>query len=107
MYRGTTPNLVFRINSSLDLNTMVQVWVTLENRYHEITYDINRLTINAEENTIVLDMTQEETLAFEMNGMIRDKVFAQIRFLDENDKAYASKVVEVALNRILKEGVIE
>lgn len=107
MFRGTTPSLLFRVNSELDLSTMEQVWITLENKYNEVTFDINDVTIDAEESTIKVTMSQEDTLAFDMNGKLRDKVFAQIRFLDKNGMAYASNEVEIDLKRILKEGVIE
>lgn len=107
MFRGTTPSLQFNVNSSLDLSTMEQVWITLENKYNEVTYDINDVTIDADENTIKVNMTQEDTLAFDMNGKLRDKIFAQIRFLDNKGNAYASNEVEIDLKRILKEGVIE
>jgi len=30
MYRGTTPTLVFNINTELDLNTIKEVWITFD-----------------------------------------------------------------------------
>ena len=107
MFRGTTPSLVFKINSSLDLSTLAQVLVTLENKYTEITFDKDDVTIDTENNTIKVNMSQEDTLSFDMGGKLRDKVVAQIRFLDNKGMAYASNEVEIDLKRILKEGVIE
>lgn len=107
MFRGTTPSLVFKINSGLDLSTLAQVYITLENKYTEVTFNKDDVTIDADNNEIKVNMSQEDTLAFDMGGKIRDKVIAQIRFLDNKGMAYASNEVEIDLKRILKEGVIE
>ena len=102
MYRGTTPIVVFTINSTvLDLAKMKQIWVTFKSVLYEKTYELDDLTINFEDKTVTVQMTQEDTLAFR-SGTIK----TQIRFLDNNDIAYASNIKEVQLNDVLKEGVI-
>ena len=102
MYRGTTPLVVFTVNSpTLDLAKMKQIWVTFKSVLYEKTYELDDLAINVEEKTVTVQMTQEDTLAFR-SGTIK----TQIRFLDNNDIAYASNIKEVQLNDVLKEGVI-
>lgn len=101
MTRGTTPTLVFTIVSDgLDLSTLTQVWVTIKDQSHKITYDINRVTI--EDNTISVSMSQEETLTFS-NSMLE----VQIRMLDEDGNAFATPIKVLPLERILEGGVIE
>lgn len=102
MYRGTTPLVVFTVNSpTLDLAEMKQIWVTFKSVLYEKTYELDNLAINVEEKTVTVQMAQEDTLAFR-SGTIK----TQIRFLDNNDIAYASNIKEVQLNDVLKEGVI-
>lgn len=104
--RGTTPTLVFHIkDKTLDLNEIAQVWITFKNkagfRPKEITYDIDDVIVDSAEHTITLYLSQNNTLALsecEMSVQIR------IRFND--DKAYASNILNVPIGRILKEGVI-
>ena len=107
MYRGTTPSIVLKVNSDLDLSEMSEIWVTLKNKSAEKTYTLEQLEVNAEEHTIGLTMSQEDTLAFETCGSLVGKVEIQARFLDEGGLAYASNIASIELSRILKEGVIE
>lgn len=107
MYRGTTPNIVIKVNSDLDLSTMAQIWVTFKNKSAEKTYDIDVIEVDAVNNTLSLTMSQEDTLAFQTCGSMQGKVEVQLRLLDDEGMAYASNINEVNLLRILKEGVIE
>ena len=101
MYRGTTPTLIYNVNSNLDLNGMTQIWITLKTLMYEKTFSIDDIVINNEEKTLTIELTQEDTLYF--NGK---EVSTQIRFLDSIGKAYASNIEKIELNNILKEGVI-
>lgn len=107
MYRGTTPNIVIKVNSDLDLSAMEQIWVTFKNKSAEKTYDIETIEVDAVNNTLSVVMSQEDTLAFQTCGTLMGKVEVQVRFLDDEGFAYASNISEVNLSRILKEGVIE
>lgn len=103
MYRGTTPTIVFNVNESFDLSSVAELWITLKNKINERTFTLNEASINDEEHTITIMLTQEDTLAFK----VLDKCEAQIRFLDDEGLAYASNIVTLDIKRILKEGVIE
>lgn len=109
MYRGTTPTLTFKVNTSLDLTKASQIWVTLRsvpptvmlphNENDEITLDINRVSFDGDGNVLV-DLTQEETLHFKQG-----KIEAQLRVVID-DKAYASAVANFNAYNLLKDGVI-
>lgn len=102
MYRGTTPTLVFKLDTELDLTTLTQVWVTIQNGDVQYTYDITRVTIDNEEKTIAVSLTQEETLALK-----RVVSNVQLRMLTSADKALATNIVQININNVLKGGVIE
>ena len=102
MYRGTTPTLIFKLDTELDLTTLTQVWVTIQNGETQYTYDITRVTIDNEDKTLSISLTQEETLAY--NRVIS---LAQIRLLTSDGKALATNVVDINIHNVLKGGVIE
>ena len=108
MYRGTTPNIVIKVNSDLDLSTMTEIWVTMKNKSGEVNYAMSEggVVLDADEKTLTVLMSQEDTLAFQTCGSLMGKVELQVRMLDENDLAYASNIKEIELLRILKDGVI-
>lgn len=101
MIRGTTPTLVFKLDTTIDLEGISVIWVTLKSATAERTYQKDRLAIDIENNTITLNLTQEDTLDF------RGDVDCQIRILLVNNRAYASNIKKISLNNILKDGVIK
>lgn len=104
--RGTTPTLNFHVkNELLDLNDIAEVWITFKSKpgvsTKEKTYTIEDVTIDTEENDIVLSLSQEDTLYFANTSLL-----VQIRVRFNNDLAYASDIMNVELGQILKDGVI-
>lgn len=104
--RGTTPTLTFHVkNEQLDLNEIAEIWITFHTKagvtVKEKTYTIEDVTINNEEKTIELDLSQEDTLYLSDTNMV---VQLRVRFND--DLAYASSIMEIEIGHILKEGVI-
>ena len=104
--RGTTPTLTFHVkDETLNLNEIVEAWVTFKTKAgvkpKEITFGIEDLTIDAEEHTITLNLSQENTLDFSDTNMV-----VQMRVKFENNMAYASSIMDVDVGHILKEGVI-
>lgn len=104
--RGTTPTLTFHIkNNQIDLNEVAQVWITFKTKAGvkvvEQTYDREDVTIDTEEHTIELFLSQEDTLALTDKTML-----LQMRMRLNNDLAYASSISEVEIGQILKDGVI-
>lgn len=105
MRRGTTPTEVYTIENpgtSVDLSYCTQVWATITDRSgRDFTWDINRLVIDTANNKVELTLTQEETLAFAV-GTAR----AQLRFLEDDGTAFASKPVSFQIDDVRKGGVI-
>ena len=103
MYRGTTPTIIFKLNTDLDLTTLTQIWVTMQDMNDsQYTWDIDDVTIDNTGKTISLPLSQEETLVLS-NGMAT----VQIRLLTSENKALATNVAMIDINNILKDGVIE
>lgn len=104
MIRGTTPTEVYKIdNTDVDLSECSQIWVTIVDwSTKEYTWDISRLTIDAEEHSISLTLTQAETLAFTPG-----QAYAQLRFLYNDGSAFASKRIGFNIEDVKKGGVIE
>ena len=103
MYRGTTPTITFNIHTDIDLNDVAECWVTFKAHIgdKEETYDISDLIIDAENKTITVAMSQDETLFFNAG-----RIFVQIRMRMNDDLAYASDIKEMTMNGILKDGEI-
>ena len=104
--RGTTPTITFNIkNEQMDLTQVAEVWITFKTKpgvaLKEKTYDINDVTIDAEEKTITLSLSQEDTLYFANAQML-----VQMRLRMNDDNAYASDIFETSIGQILKDGVI-
>lgn len=103
--RGTTPTLVFNVKNDIDLDTIEVLWITFRPKngtnLKEKTYDLDDVVIDSAKRTITLNLTQEDTLAF-----AGDTMLVQIRARLTNDVAYASAIMEINIDRILKAGVI-
>lgn len=101
MYRGTTPVLTINVKTDLDLNDVEKLYITFKSTVCEKSYDETQVALNPEHKTIIVQLSQEDTLEFN-----KSKVEVQLRMRMLNGKAYASKIANVDMNRILKEGVI-
>lgn len=103
MYRGTTPTISFKIKTDIDLNDVAECWITFKSKIgpKEKTFNISDLIINAENKTIAVAMTQEETLFFNTGT-----IDIQIRLRTADGLAYASDIKEIRMNKILKDGQI-
>lgn len=103
--RGTTPSIIFHVNTELDLAEIAEIWITFKSKFgaeiKEKTFTKEDVIIDAENNNISLFMSQEDTLGFS------DKPHnIQIRLRMNDDLAYASSIIEEPIGRILKDGVI-
>lgn len=102
MYQGTTPAVTFTIKG-YDLTDM-SVYVTFMNNRELLTKTDVVVTFDnvTETSTIVCRLSQEETLA-----MKKGNVKAQIRFIDENNQAYATEKADINIDDVLYQEVIE
>ena len=101
MYRGTTPTIVLELDTEVSLANLAEMWVTFKTSTVKVTKTLSDVTIDDELKTVVVSLTQEETLKL-YNGNCE----VQIRFRDAEDNAYSTDIGDVNVGRILKEGVI-
>ena len=103
MIRGTTPTLTFKINTDLDFSEIETAEITFKSvsGMKEKTWNQELFTIDPQEKTIVLTLTQDDTLYF-----YEGEIQVQLRIKMQDDKVYASNIVTSTLSKILKEGVI-
>lgn len=101
MFRGTTPTIFLDLETELPLDDLAELWVTFKSPMVELTKDLSEVRVNSETKTVVVSLTQEETLKL-FNGVCD----VQVRFRTTNNLAYASTIEKVNVERILKEGVI-
>lgn len=101
MFRGTTPTIFLELETELPLNDLAELWVTFKSPTVEVTKSLSEVRVDSENKTIVVSLSQQETLKL-FNG----KCDVQVRFRTTNELAYASTIEVVNVERILKEGVI-
>ena len=99
MKRGTTPTLTLTVDADIVGWT---VYASFRTNGKVFTFENDRLQMTAEDDvtTIMLTLTQEETL--EMHGSAE----VQIRAIKDGT-AIATDIQRVDVGRILKDGVID
>ena len=106
MIRGTTQNLVF--NVGIDTEEVSQLWLTFShsNRLNAeiFTKEINDVVLDG--TTITVPLSQEETLALNEYNIKEKVVYIQLRALLKDGQSRVSKVVELTVEHLLKDGVL-
>ncbi len=102
MYRGTTPTLYLELETELDLSNITEMWVTFKSPTVEITKYLskNEVIFDSELNVVTVVLSQDDTLA-----LYSGEAEVQIRF-KANDLSYATDIVKLDIQKVLKEGVI-
>lgn len=101
MHRGTTPVLVYELDTDLDLNNLEEAWLTISGYNDSLTKTIDDLTISDIDKTVTAYFTQEETLGFS-NGQHE----VQLRLLFNDGSAWVTSIEKINVDRILKGGVM-
>lgn len=99
MIRGTTPTLEFGIPFSVDLIEKASI---VFSQGHSIVIEKTLDECDAKDQTIVIKLTQRETL--ELKSGIKTEI--QVRIRTHDGTALASDIITVDTNRILKDGEI-
>ena len=99
MRRGTTPTISITVKGLSDIQ-INKAYLTLKQRGTVVEKTEADMKIDGDMLQVAL--TQEETLKF----MARAEINVQLRVLSTNNTAYASNIVTVPVEAILKEGVI-
>ena len=99
MKRGTTPTLTLTVDADISDWT---VYASFKTNGEVFTFENDRLQMTAEDDvtTILLTLTQEETLAMQGSAEV------QVRAI-KNGTAIATDIQRVDVGRILKDGVID
>lgn len=99
MRRGTTPTHTFKV--PLDFRSAQVVYITYKQE-GQAKLEKSKEDMEITEDKIVLELTQQDTLAFSTIGDVEIQLRA--RFADGS--APASQIIKVPVCKILKEGVI-
>ena len=99
MKRGTTPTLTLTVDADISDWT---VYASFKANGEVFTFENDRLQMTAEDDvtTILLTLTQEETLA------MRGSAEVQVRAI-KNGTAIATDIQRIDVDRVLKDGVID
>ncbi len=97
MTRGTTPTLTLSVEG-VDLTTCKSLYVTLQQGGLKLTKQTGENLTVADDATLQLYLTQEETLRFAPN-----QVQIQLRGITAEDIAFATNIQSVSTKNILLE----
>ena len=102
MYQGTTPTLIFQLDTPIDLTDMAQIWITIRDGLGcKHNWDIDRVTFDNEKHEVYLTLTQAETLRIKPGlGAV------QIRFLTKGGIALTTERRMVTIAATIKGGII-
>lgn len=99
MRRGTTPTLQITVKGLSEIEIQ-NLYLTLEQQ--GVVIEKTETDVSIDSEVISATLTQEETLSL----TAKMDVVMQLRVLSANNTAYASNIVTVPVEAILKEGVI-
>lgn len=101
MIRGTTPQLTFKLG--LSPSKFLILYITAEQSGTTVfERSLDQLVKNEAAKTVSFRLTQEETLGLSD----RSPVYIQARGLLADNVAVASKILQIGVDRILREGVL-
>ena len=102
MYRGTTPQIKLKLDTTINLDTIEALWITFKGIAFEVTKTLDDdIYIFDSAKEIRLGLSQEETLKLKQGA-----IHVQVRFRTTNGLAYATTIADLSLGNVLKEGVI-
>lgn len=101
MTRGTTPTLKIKL-SGIAASELKSIYITLRQDKREVTKATPDISTSVQENALYVPLTQEDTLC-----LGRGYAYAQMRGVTKDGLAVASEIQMIAVEEILKEGMIE
>lgn len=106
MIRGSTQNLVF--NVGINTEEVSQLWLTFShsNRLNAEIFNKTKDDVILDGTTITVPLSQEETLALNEYNIKEKVVYIQLRVLLKDGQSRVSKVVELTVEHLLKDGVL-
>ena len=97
---GTTPTHTFTVDT--DLRDAVEIWITYSQSNKVIINKTLSDGISVEEDNLVIELTQEDTLKFRQNTPVK----IQIRAKFDDGSAIKSLVINTTSDECLKREVI-
>lgn len=104
MRSGTTPTL--EISVDIDVNAISKIWVTFATKTGTEVLTKTKEDCEFSGGKIYVELSQEDTLALNPCKAVDCKNLLQVRILTTANKAYASAIKEINVERTLKEGII-
>jgi hypothetical protein len=102
MYRSTTPTLILKIkNENFDFETIKECHVTIESESKQTELLITNPTIDSENRRIMITLTQEQTLKFNV-GIIK----VQLKIKLKSGAVIPSVIVKTTMKEILEEAIM-
>lgn len=98
MRRGTTPTIRFKVKNLPSMEFIENLWIDFENKgnYKIVVHkELSDVSIDEENKTISVDLSEEDTLNFRMN------IVCQIKILLKDGKVCASAVKGISIGEIL------
>lgn len=117
MRRGTTPTHVFTVDDA-SLENIAELYITYaQGKQIVLEKTLDDVVIDTENNTISVTLTQEDTLKFKTsqwsylypNDNKKDmmvEIQIRMKYDDLNHSAFASNIVLIDVEKLLKNGVI-
>ena len=101
MYRGTTPTLKFKLD--IDISRITDLIVSFSQGGEVLlSKEKSEVLFEPETNSILVALTQEETLSFESNKDLH----IQIKLKTDNNKVSSSKYINTYVNETLEETIL-
>lgn len=109
IYRGTTPRHYFEF--PFESNEVAALYISyMQKGQIRVEKELSEVTFDPANGLIQVDLTQEDTLAFEKYGWLdkqRDSlILIQIRVRLENGECWVTDMIKDRLGDVLKDGVI-
>lgn len=101
MIRGTTPTLEFTL--PFDCSLLTEMYITFA-QYGTTVLEKSMADCTCSGTFVTLSLSQEDTLKMKQDRMAIAEV--QLRVRTKDGSALASNIMQIRVDRILKEGVI-
>lgn len=101
MIRGTTPTLEFTL--PFDCSLLTEMYITFA-QYGTTVLEKSMADCTCSGTLVTLSLSQEDTLKMNQDRMAIAEV--QLRVRTKDGSALASNIMQIRVDRILKEGVI-
>lgn len=102
MRRVTTPTHTFTFPDAVNVGSLSAILINYAQNYQDVLFKtINDLLINAEENTVALTLTQEESAKFSAG-----KAVVQIRAKTNSGKVLASQIINFMVKPVINEEIL-